>query len=141
MKYGSNSETEYSRLKVPAHQKCNSENGSRFENYVLSLLDEMHLNLDVMRELHVPAHSKAAAQVKVAQHAEADPTAYLVAVGHVWAVRENLPVKPNLEFSEERIIDRSRNGYALAPGIDADTVNRRALDFRNDLVHVRCECS
>src|SRR5690606_13296793 len=66
MNYGSNSETEYSRLKVPAHQKCNSENGSRFENYVLSLLDEMHLNLDVMRELHVPAHSKAAAQVKEA---------------------------------------------------------------------------
>jgi hypothetical protein len=66
MKYGSNREVEYSRLKVPAHGKCNSENGSRFEKYVLSLLDHMHLNLDVMRELHAPAHSKVAACVKEA---------------------------------------------------------------------------
>lgn len=31
--------TQYSRIKVPAHSTCNSNFGSKFENYIISLLD------------------------------------------------------------------------------------------------------
>lgn len=34
-------ETQYSRIKVPAHSSCNSEFGSNYENKVLNLLDDL----------------------------------------------------------------------------------------------------
>ncbi len=255
MNYGGKAEIEYSRLKVPAHHSCNSETGSRFEEYILSIIKNISLNLDVMRELHTPQHSKTAACVKevlcqwlvkiylglsywelsrinhpnkeyqhllneviqtpltgylqtcfsneytfncpsslyyfsvpydsdhdinfdfatrhdvggayikfgphllvatladarlvehwfndslyesvqtlITNETESDAAAYLLAVGHVWAVREYLPIEPKLEFTENSIIDTSRDGYDLAPEIDGKAVNRRAIELRNEMV-------
>jgi hypothetical protein len=33
-------ETQYSRIKVPAHASCNSDFGSRYEDRVIQLLDD-----------------------------------------------------------------------------------------------------
>jgi len=45
--------TDYSRLKVPAHVQCNSQQGSRFETQILGLLRNLDANLDHPRTLHV----------------------------------------------------------------------------------------
>lgn len=43
---------EYSRLKLPAHRKCNGEMGSRFEQQIISLLEAFDDNIDVLGMLH-----------------------------------------------------------------------------------------
>lgn len=64
---------------------------------------------------------------------------YLKAVGHVWAVRELLPVQPRLEFDPASgITDRSREGLTERPPIDADGVNARADEIYREL-HRRYE--
>lgn len=41
-------ETQYSRIKVPAHSNCNSEFGSEYENRVLDLLGDFDSLYDVI---------------------------------------------------------------------------------------------
>lgn len=43
-------ETQYSRVKVPAHSKCNSEFGSEYENRVLKLLEDVDALHDAIKE-------------------------------------------------------------------------------------------
>ena len=49
-------ETQYSRVKVPAHSKCNSEFGSIYENRVMELLDDIDALYESLKseELSIP---------------------------------------------------------------------------------------
>ncbi|CAK2368017.1 hypothetical protein [Vibrio sp. 10N.222.55.B11] len=60
------------------------------------------------------------------EYKDSDPLAYLHPVSHIWAVRELLPVQPDLEFYSNCILDRSRSRYLDKPEIDELAVNMRA---------------
>lgn len=52
--FAENGATEYSRIRVPSHPECNSGHGSKFEDAILDVIDNIEHNLDVMRDLHSP---------------------------------------------------------------------------------------
>ncbi len=60
--------------------------------------------------------------------------AYLVAVAHIWAVREFLPVQPRLEFTSQSIVDRSMEGFDQKPQIDSERIHVRAKEYFDGLV-------
>ncbi|MBX3430007.1 MAG: hypothetical protein KF779_10525 [Hyphomonadaceae bacterium] len=64
--YGAETPMEYSRIKVSAHPTCNSEQGSRFENYVLGLAHAMDQNLDVLERLHLAGQDKVVEGIREA---------------------------------------------------------------------------
>jgi hypothetical protein len=58
--------TTYSRIKVPAHGLCNSQQGSRFEAEILALLKSLDANIDTLQELN--SQSTAPLQVALRQY-------------------------------------------------------------------------
>jgi hypothetical protein len=64
---------------------------------------------------------------------KSEPFTYLAAVGQIWAVRELLPVQPNLDFGPDSIVDHSRQGLAQKPDIDGAAVNSRAKEIFSEL--------
>lgn len=75
----------------------------------------------------------ASLQTTIDEESASDPVAYLVAVAHCWAVRENLPVQPRLEYGCDYIHDRSAEGLALKPPINGNSVNARAVELFTEL--------
>lgn len=67
------------------------------------------------------------------QHCKSDPAAHLAAVSHIWSVRENLPVEPNICYRSDSVVDRSRLGLSLKPEINAEVVNVRAHEIYLEL--------
>lgn len=247
------SQREYSRLKLPAHGKpCNNELGSRFEEYIISLLETFDDNFDLLRNLHNPKGDATLLAVKEAltqwlakiyvglvywesefgghkdksyqnqlssqlnlsllsqlqtcfrnewtfnvpsslyyfrtppmdsgrmdfdfatglplgliylkfhnhllvaciadgylteewftnhQYLEAqrvldihpkDCLSYLHPMAHIWSVRENLPVAPKLTYTEEGIVDSSREGFLDKPPICEKSVNKRAAEIYDE---------
>lgn len=72
-------------------------------------------------------------QQRILDNSEKNPFAYLDAVANIWAVREYLPVQPQLEFTPDRIVDRSREGFEQKPSIDSEGVNNRANELFDEL--------
>lgn len=62
-----------------------------------------------------------------------NPLAYLSAVAHIWAVRELLPVQPQLEFTSHSIRDLSRKGLDQKPAINEEAINARADQLFDEL--------
>ena len=241
---------QYSRIRVPAHARCNNEFGSRFESYVLELLRSLDDNLDTLRQMHLLQPSETAKRVREAlcqwlaklhfgliyweahlvchrdrayqrnlagllqseaftymrrcfiefyafncpsslyhfdlpdpphpalrfdfgsaldtsafyvridrhllvvaladaylvqewltpevhgdlqrqieEQGSEDPVCYLHAVGQIWSVRENLPVRPHLLYSDDAIRDHSRLGHDAKPSINGERVNDRAEEI------------
>lgn len=71
----------------------------------------------------------ASLQETIMEESADDPVAYLIAVAHCWAVRENLPVEPRLEYSSNAIRDLSREGLNDRPSVDKVAVNARAAEL------------
>jgi hypothetical protein len=92
----------------------------------ITALADGHLTAEWFNQSHV-----AAQQAHIEEHE--DPVAYLDAVAHIWAVREWLPVAPNLEYLDSSIVDRSRENLAERPPIDGDAVNERATELFSQL--------
>lgn len=69
----------------------------------------------------------------ITEESHKNPLAYLTAVAHIWAVRELLPVQPQLEFTPQSIIDRSREGLEQKPEIDSDGIYVRADEIFEEL--------
>ena len=68
------------------------------------------------------------------EESDRDPAAYLWAVADIWAVRENLPLAPDLRYRQDGILDLSQLGLARKPPIDGDAVNDRAAEIHQELV-------
>lgn len=248
--FANNRTAEYSRIRVSAHPECNSGVGSRFEEAILDVIDNIEHNLDVMSELHssdpdsvvvairerlsmwlcklyhglsywelyrenhpdreyqalvgkaletdlfrymqrcfsneyafycpsslyyfnIPdadgssvefdfatRHEVGGAYIKFGNHllvvvlgdgyltqhylnssiydtlqrhiantSAKDPLAYLLAVSHVWAVRENLPIEPELVFEDDCIKDVTRLGRAVAPEISDPGIQQSVAEI------------
>jgi hypothetical protein len=56
--------TTYSRIKVPAHASCNSQQGSRFEEQILALLKTLDSNVDILKELNAQSSAPLSAALK-----------------------------------------------------------------------------
>ena len=74
------------------------------------------------------------AQSHIEQNLERDPVAYLNAVAHIWSVRENLPIEPQIEIYQSGVRDRSIEGRPVAPPINVESINQRAYEIQQDLV-------
>ena len=59
-----------------------------------------------------------------------DPAAYLHPVSHIWSVRENLPIKPKIEYIDTNVVDKSRENPEPRPSLDIDLVNKRAKEIQ-----------
>jgi hypothetical protein len=70
-----------------------------------------------------------------------NPLAYLSAVAHIWAVRELLPVQPQLEFTSHSIRDLSRKNLDQKPAIDEEAIKVRAIQLFDELAQrfKRCD--
>ena len=64
LRFGAPDPTEYSRIKVAVHEKCNSAMGSQFESDLLGIIRSMDKNANVTRQLHLPSGSESVRAVK-----------------------------------------------------------------------------
>ncbi len=78
-------------------------------------------------------HQRQITQQHIFDNSGENPLAYLLAVAHIWAVRESLPVQPRLEFSSQSIVDRSREGFDQKPQIDGEGIHVRANEYFDEL--------
>lgn len=70
-------------------------------------------------------------QSRINSWSASNPIAYLYAVSHIWAVRENLPIQPSLAYSENAVTDYSRMLALKKPEINAVLVEQRAIEIYN----------
>lgn len=66
-------------------------------------------------------------QKVIDENTTVDPVAYLYAVSHIWAVRANLPVTPNIFYNDNYLLCLSRIG--LRPSICEHSINTRAKEI------------
>lgn len=97
----------------------------RFRNHLLiTALGDGNLVREWFNDEHV-----ARCQGLILEQSPSNPVAYLHAVAQIWAVREQLPVQPSIEFHDWGVCDRSREGLEEPPPIDGAAVNARAREI------------